>query len=147
MNQRTKLKLHIGGSILGFVGGVVGFLVFVFGYYNYNAGIWSLLAGVMSFICLHLNFTVWHETLQDHYNTKILHYLKYFGFFMLAASVVAIVSYLIITVVDEIPMMPVGPSTILAAVQAFLTMKWSIMTIITAKKYKTQLENIALLAE
>eukprot|EP00096_Caligus_rogercresseyi_P009805 TRINITY_DN3405_c0_g1_i2.p1 TRINITY_DN3405_c0_g1~~TRINITY_DN3405_c0_g1_i2.p1 ORF type:complete len:151 (-),score=16.65 TRINITY_DN3405_c0_g1_i2:708-1160(-) len=140
LTERVKLNLHIVMSIIGFVGGISGFFIFCIVYQNFHAGSWSFLAGIMSVICFQFHVFYRHDTLDSHYNEKHFYYFRAFGIFMAVASLIAIITYLSLSASFGIPMLPVGSSLILGAVQAFLTLKWSLSVYYFSGFYASKLQ-------
>uniref|UniRef100_A0A0K2U335 Putative LOC100867995 [Apis florea] n=1 Tax=Lepeophtheirus salmonis TaxID=72036 RepID=A0A0K2U335_LEPSM len=140
MSESVKLKFHLVMSSIGFIGGIAGCLVFYIVYSNFHAGTWSLLAGLMAVICFQFHVFYRFDTLDSHYNEKHLYYFRNLGIFMFLMALIAIISYLVISATLGIPMLPVETSLILASVQAFLTLKWSISVYYFSGFYSSKLQ-------
>lgn len=145
MDEKLILKIHISFSLLGLFGGVFGFIVFVFGFYNYHAGTWSLLAGIMAAFMLHIHHLKYKEVLQSFYTKDRLKFTGLLGLFMTLVSLAAMISYLVIAKINDIPMVPVENSLILGGVQAFLTLKWSLSLVYFSYKHHKTFDQMRLL--
>jgi len=138
MVEKLSLKLHVAFSLLGLIGGIAGFFVFVFAFYNFHAGIWSLIAGIMATFSLHIHHMDLKDQLSSFYTKDRFKFTGLLGIFMSFVTLIAMISYLVISAVKQIPMMPVENSLILAGVQSFLSFKWSVSLVYFSRKhYKT----------
>jgi len=138
MVERLSLKLHIAFSLLGLIGGIAGFFVFVFAFYNFHAGIWSLIAGIMSTFSLHIHHMDLKNQLDSFYTKDRFKFTGLLGVFMSLVTFIAMMSYIVISGVKHIPMLPVENSLLLAGVQSFLSFKWSLSLVYFSRKhYKT----------
>jgi len=145
MVEKLSLRIHILFSLVGLFGGVMGFIAFVFAFNNYHAGSWSLISGFMATFLLHIHHLDFKECLHNFYTKDRLKFTGLLGLFMTLVSFAAMMSYLVISAVQHIPMLPVENSLILGGVQAFLTMKWSISLVYFSRKHHRTIESMRLL--
>jgi len=135
-NLRILLGLFLSG-----IGVTFSFSSFVFFFYgNYHAAVWALISGLLAAIDFHLLFLHYRRTLSSWHSVATVKDFEILAIFSMVIGLSAGAWYLFVFLYYSLPILPIPDSYPIAAVWAFMTVKWGIGLYVTARHLVTELQ-------
>jgi len=135
---RVSFQLVMCG--VGVTAGICSFFIFCFLYGNISAGLWGLGSGILAAIVLHLRLLYKNHRLHSWHTVHSLAANRNLGILTGVLSTGALVYYLYMKFSESQDVFPIKDSWMIAAVWAFMTVKWSLALVYLGHKYKCILD-------
>eukprot|EP00092_Neocalanus_flemingeri_P023561 GFUD01025549.1.p1 GENE.GFUD01025549.1~~GFUD01025549.1.p1 ORF type:complete len:150 (+),score=34.57 GFUD01025549.1:45-494(+) len=123
-------------SSMGIIMGCVAFPVFTFLFVNVHAGLWALLSIIQASMVLHLHLLYKSYRLETWHTPHSLSACRDLGLLTMVGGLAGTVYYIYTAVVNQEPMFPISDSSKIAAVWAFMCVKWGAGLAFFGQKYK-----------
>merc|ERR1711874_6793 len=115
-------------------------LLFSFGYGNIAAGVWALVSAMLAGLVLHLHIVFTLHRLELWYSEYRLAVLRGISLASLCISTAVSIYYAYLATSMHQPVYPIQDSYLIAAVWAFMTVKWSAGLAFFSHKYRARIQ-------